>query len=286
MPYKFNPFTGTFDDSTPGPAGAITAVPAGTAAAPSVAFEGDANTGIYSPGADQVAISTSGTEKLIVKSDGKVGLGTSSPNGPLEVIGTAATIAARATTEVSSKAIQIYNDGTDSYIDSTAYGAGSGGGIAFRRNGTGEMGRFDTSGRLLVGTSTSATTALLQVRGNSAAATNPGTFYLFPNYAPASLGAGDMLARLQAGANDGSVGATIDFVCDATWGSGDYPTRLVFSTAADGAASPTEAMRIKSTQIINFSNAPTHADNTAATAAGLAVGDVYKTVLGVLMIRF
>ena len=37
---------------------------------------------------------------------------------------------------------------------------------------------------------------------------------------------------------------------------------------------------------LNLSNVPVHADNTAATSAGLAVGDVYRTSTGVLMIRF
>ena len=41
--------------------------------------------GIYSPGADQLAISTNGTEKLIVKSDGKVGIGTSEPGATCEI---------------------------------------------------------------------------------------------------------------------------------------------------------------------------------------------------------
>ena len=39
---------------------------AGSAAAPSLFFTGDTNTGIYSPGADQVAISTGGTSRLAV----------------------------------------------------------------------------------------------------------------------------------------------------------------------------------------------------------------------------
>ena len=68
-------------------------VPLGAVGTPSITFTGDLNTGIYSPGADQVAISTSGTEKLIVKSDGKVGIGTSSPGAQLQVnTGSAATI--------------------------------------------------------------------------------------------------------------------------------------------------------------------------------------------------
>jgi hypothetical protein len=45
---------------------------AGSAAAPSIAFTGDLNTGIYSPGADQVAIVTNGQQGLIVGADGSV----------------------------------------------------------------------------------------------------------------------------------------------------------------------------------------------------------------------
>ena len=40
--------------------------------------------------------------------------------------------------------------------------------------------------------------------------------------------------------------ASITANSDATWSSNDYPTRLVFSTTADGASSPTERMRITS----------------------------------------
>jgi hypothetical protein len=41
-------------------------VPDGTAAAPGIAFETDPNTGIYSPGADQLAVATNGTGRLFV----------------------------------------------------------------------------------------------------------------------------------------------------------------------------------------------------------------------------
>ena len=47
-------------------------VPLGTAAAPSIAIEGDENTGIYSPGADQLAISTNGTGRLFIDASGNI----------------------------------------------------------------------------------------------------------------------------------------------------------------------------------------------------------------------
>jgi hypothetical protein len=71
-------------DSTATVTGVISAngkisFPLGTAALPSVYPGSDTNTGIYSPGADQVAISTNGAGRLFVDSSGNVGLATSSP---------------------------------------------------------------------------------------------------------------------------------------------------------------------------------------------------------------
>jgi hypothetical protein len=49
--------------------------PLGSATAPAVTFTGDPNSGLYSPGADQVAISTNGTGRLFVNSDGTISIG-------------------------------------------------------------------------------------------------------------------------------------------------------------------------------------------------------------------
>lgn len=46
----------------------------GTAAAPGIAFDGDSNTGIYSPGADELAITTNSSERIRVGSSGEIGL--------------------------------------------------------------------------------------------------------------------------------------------------------------------------------------------------------------------
>jgi hypothetical protein len=49
-------------------------VPLGSAAAPTVRFTGDTNTGIYSPGADQVAVATNGAGRLFVDANGRIGI--------------------------------------------------------------------------------------------------------------------------------------------------------------------------------------------------------------------
>ena len=57
----------------------------GTAAAPSIAFSGDTNTGIYSPSADQLAIATAGTGRVFVSASG-VGMGVSLPQAQLQIL--------------------------------------------------------------------------------------------------------------------------------------------------------------------------------------------------------
>lgn len=51
-------------------------VPLGAVGTPSITFTGDLNTGIYSPGADQVAISTGGTERMRIRNNGTILLST------------------------------------------------------------------------------------------------------------------------------------------------------------------------------------------------------------------
>jgi len=46
--------------------------PLGTALLPSYTFSGDLNTGIFSPGADILAFSTNGSEKLRIASNGDI----------------------------------------------------------------------------------------------------------------------------------------------------------------------------------------------------------------------
>lgn len=60
---------------------------AGSLTDPSIRFDGDANSGIYQPSADNLAFSTGGTEVLRIDENSHVGIGTTDPQGTLEVIG-------------------------------------------------------------------------------------------------------------------------------------------------------------------------------------------------------
>jgi hypothetical protein len=55
--------------------GALLVDDSGTAALPAIAFDGDPNTGIFRPGADQLGIATGGVERLRLGAAGQIGIG-------------------------------------------------------------------------------------------------------------------------------------------------------------------------------------------------------------------
>jgi hypothetical protein len=90
-------------------------VPLGSAASPTLRFSGDANSGLYSPGADQVAVATNGTGRLFVDASGNVGVGTGSPASILEANATVSGsnfIGIRCTDSTNTKQIQIFRTGS------------------------------------------------------------------------------------------------------------------------------------------------------------------------------
>jgi hypothetical protein len=241
---------------------------AGSAAAPSLFFTGDTNTGIYSPGADQVAVSTGGTARITVDSSGKVGIGTTDMYGTLNVQRN--TSAQYSTISLGDFATATNSVGIYSRVSSSGiFGISSAGApIVFYNagSGTGEVTRIDSSGRLLVGTSsTSQGNAIFQARGTTdgraaelfySGNDGLGAYLTLTKSrgtasSPTEVSNGDDLGGFLFVGYDGSAyreAAYIQCQADGTWTDGgdtsDNPGRLVFSTTADGAASPTERLRI------------------------------------------
>ena len=135
----------------------------GSAASPTLKFTGDPNTGIYSPGADQLAVATNGTGRLFVDSSGRVGIGTASPSRLLTLYdaGTLTYLQlAHSGASGTSRGLEFVLNSTEAEIINRENGP-----LVLRTNNT-ERARIDSSGRLLVGTSSDSGGALLQINDN------------------------------------------------------------------------------------------------------------------------
>jgi hypothetical protein len=148
---------------------------------------------------------------------------------------------------------------------------GSDGRFVVTTEGT-ERARVDSSGRLLLGTSSAFGStsrnsfySLMQLRGNSFGSNSDGRFSLGTSVASASVTSSTELGRIVFTDGDGGDYAYVQGFADGSAGSGDYPGRLVFSTTADGASSPTERMRIANNGNIQI----------AQTTLGIANGGAY-----------
>jgi hypothetical protein len=193
---------------------------------------------------------------------GNVGIGSTSPSQKLEIGG-----AGRSTVVVGS---------TDSYAELSLVGATtenyitSDDALAFYINSLERL-RMDTSGRLLVGTPSAFGTAsnnsfysLIQIKGNSNSSTADGRLTIGTGAATASVTSSTELGRIVFTDGSGADYAYVQGFADGTAGTGDYPSRIVFATTADGAGAPTEQMRIDNAGNLKFNSGY----GSAATAYG------------------
>jgi len=212
------------------------------------------------------------TEKVRIDEQGRVGIGTTAPSHRLHVLDNTNNVFLQVEATGTAKYAQINLRGT-----STANYISSDDDLAFYAN-AGERARIDSSGRLLVGTSTAfsstrnayeseATPTRVEYVATATNSVNNGFgVYNFSSsgYAPNldlcasksnTVGGHSVVSSDQAfghinfGGSDGTqfrTGATILGAADGTPGSGDMPGKLVFSTTPDGSASPVERVRIRS----------------------------------------
>jgi hypothetical protein len=225
-----------------------------------------------------------GATRMFISSAGLVGIGTTAPQSLLDAsssTGTRIRSTYTATGGGRDAGFEIFGDGA---ANSSFVYAGNTGvttissllGTALNIGGT-EALRVDSSGRLLVGTST-ARTLLSQSMGiqiettdypacglsivnNQNADANP--LLLIGKSRGATLNSntivqsGDTLGEIHFLGADGSAmlrAASIRCLVDGTPGANDMPSRLVFSTTADGSASPTERMRITNDGVVSIAD--------------------------------
>jgi hypothetical protein len=215
---------------------------------------------------------------------GKVGIGTTSPSSNLHVqTGNGVTATLNLNNGDGNGTISQINLGYTADPDhgNITYD----GNLMFKNAANTERMRIDSSGRLLVGSSSaranffnSTDTALVQVEGanNNAqryaghiygVAGAGGPWHIFAKHRSNSIGgttvviADDQVGALSFQGSDGTEfveAARIEALVDGTPGSNDMPGRLVFSTTADGASSPTERMRIGQLGYTKISNAASY----------------------------
>jgi hypothetical protein len=138
-------------------------VPDGTAAAPGIAFETYPSTGIYSSGANQLAVATNGTGRLFVDASGNVGIG-AAPGYALDVISQDTTVGLgyalrlRTNATAGAAAIQFTNLGVSAQYGVIACDSSSN--LKFFTGATERM-RIDSAG--LVGIGNSSPQAALDI---------------------------------------------------------------------------------------------------------------------------
>ena len=216
---------------------------------------------------------TAGTERLRIDSAGRLLVGTTTPGDTSAddlVVSSSSNTGITIRSGTSNTSALYFSDGTsgaDQFRGYVFYHH-NGDFLQFGTNGSNAM-RIDSSGRLLLGLTSGravggGTQSLAQIETTSEnglsfvahrGTNTSGSILVLGKSRGTAVGSstivdGDELGALRFAGADGtdvqSRAASIAAFVDGTPGSNDMPGRLVFSTTADSASSPTERMRIDS----------------------------------------
>lgn len=166
----------------------------------------------------------------------------------------------------STDAVRITQTGTGNALvvedssnpDSTPFVIDANGGVIVGNTAVTAL-NYTSASRFQIAGNSQATTALSSVYAGSSTNLSGSLLFGKATGSLSSLGAvisGDDLGRIQFEGHDGTAFIPATLIIsevDGTPGTNDMPGRLIFSTTADGAATPTERMRISSTGETKFS---------------------------------
>jgi len=228
------------------------------------------------------------SDVMTLTRDGLVGIGVTSPGTALH-LGNSSTL--RINNPDGTRTLDLFDDANHAEIKATfdpirINAFHSTGYVRFDTDNQ-ERARIDASGRLLVGTSSAQGLGKIQVEGDADGA----KLYLRRNITNSAMTTSGqvVLGSIDFGNTDGAVGARIQANndTDSGWANNDYPTRLVFSTTADGASSPTERMRITQDGVVQSSNNTTNfrCINTGANGTALIYFQTNSAELGKIRIN-
>jgi len=241
--------------------------------------EGNTTVEVVDTGSDgHITFDTEGSERMRIDNEGKIGIGVTNPgdyhNSANQLVVKGATnggitIRSNGTSDSGNLWFADGDSGDARYRGMVRYEHDTDA-MVFKTAGDSERMRIDSSGRLLLGTSSTRTvnfwdTPQVQIEGTNYQESSLsiynnqnftyGAVLALGHSRGTSLGSNtvvqnnDYLGTIAFYGSDGSDerrGAEICAFSDGTPGSGDMPGRLVFSTTADGSSSPTERMRITS----------------------------------------
>ena len=190
-------------------------------------------------------------ERLRITGAGNVGIGTTSPQNVLHLAGS------------SPQLILDPGSGSTDPVSINSWRTNAP--ITFRPGDT-ERARIDGSGRLLVGTSSTTGNVRAVFSGWGSNPTQQGIVRIQRGSLPTS---GQTIADVEFADDSNNLGAGLTAVAEANWASGtSHPSSLVFSTTADGAASPTERMRIGQSGALDAYSTPADAGISARVSHG------------------
>ena len=226
----------------------------GTESAPSHTFLNDPDNGMYRPTTNTLGFVTGGAEKLRIKNDGKVGIGTDDPWSILTAYGENRTDTGSATGQITAKDNAAWNANPtggiifQGHMHSNGANAVFGGITGFKENGT----EGDYAGALAFHTRVNGSVAQERLRiasdgkvkiGNSGG-TPDGKLHID------EIGNGDIVAELTSG----SPMFTYRNGSNAWFHAGKHPSDDAFVITQGGTTTTTELLRITSAGRMKLSN--------------------------------